>query len=234
MPFFDQSKLPFKHGAITEWRKLVLESNRMYQVLEDIDRWPYNILPCKQDIFNMFRMLHPHQVRVVIVAQSPYPGYCPATQVPYACGPAFMPAIGCATTPATLKNVVSEVSRDMSKRTNKPPRDMLLSWVEQGVMLLNSSLTLGKGCPKYLEDHSILWEEVMRGVMSKISTEFDPIFVLVGKDAWKFETSVQSRVIKVSHPVARKETSTPWMGSCVFSEISDMMIDRGDLPIRWI
>ena len=218
--------LPFKQGAIKEWRKFVLESDRMYQVLQDIDRWPYTICPCKPDIFNAFRMLYPHEVRVVMVAQSPYLGYCPATQIPYACGPAFVPAPGCATTPATLSSVMLEVSKSMSK----PPRDVLFSWIEQGILLLNASLTVGKNCPKYLEDHSVLWEEVMRDILSRVSSEFNPIFVLIGKDAWKFESCVQT-VIKVSHPVAKKDTSTPWKGSCVFSDVCDLMIEKGEMPI---
>jgi uracil-DNA glycosylase len=218
--------LPFKQGAIKEWRKFVLESDRMCQVLQDIDKWPYTICPCKPDIFNAFRMLYPHEVRVVMVAQSPYHGYCPATQIPYACGPAFVPAPGCATTPATLSSVMLEVSRSMSK----PPRDVLFSWIKQGILLLNASLTVGKNCPKYLEDHSVLWEEVMRDILSRVSSEFNPIFVLIGKDAWKFESCVQT-VIKVSHPDAKKDTSTPWKGSCVFSDVCDLMIEKGEMPI---
>lgn len=229
------SRLPYEPGAITEWRRFALESNRMYQVLEDLDRWSYSIVPAKQDIFNAFRMLYPHQVRVVMVAQSPYPGCCPYTQIHYACGPAFMPAPGCATTPATLKNVMHELCRDMSKTTIRPPRDTLISWIEQGVLLLNSSLTLGRGCPRYLEDHSVLWEEVMRSMLHKLSDNFDPVFVLIGKDAWKFEACARSPAgtVKVSHPVARRDTSTPWAGSGVFSQVSNIMIAKGTLPIRW-
>ena len=231
-----RSRLPFEHGAIAEWRKLVLESDRMLEVLNIITNFSekYRIVPDRNDIFNMFRMLPPGKVRVVIVAQSPYPGRCPATQVPYACGPAFLPAAGCATTPATLKNVMSELHRDTRKPSSKSSRETLLCWIEQGVLLLNSSLTLGRDCPRYLEDHSVAWEEVMRTVLSAISELANPIFVLIGKDAWKLETSVGTeRVIKVSHPVARAETSTPWAGSGVFSAVSHMMVENGDLPIRW-
>jgi uracil-DNA glycosylase len=208
----------------------------MLQVLDTITNFSnkYRVIPDRNDIFNMFRMLPPSRVRVVMVAQSPYPGRCPATQVPYACGPALLPAAGCATTPATLKNVMSEVYRDMRKTPSKSPRDTLLSWVEQGVLFLNSSLTLGRDCPRYLEDHSVVWEEVMRMILSAILEHTNPIFVLIGKDAWKLETSVSTgRVIKVSHPVARSETSTPWAGSGVFSAVSHMMVENGDLPVKW-
>lgn len=231
-----RSGLPFEPGAIAEWRRLVLENDRMLEVLDIITNFSnkYRMIPDRTDIFNMFRMLSPGRVRVVMVAQSPYPGRCPATQVPYACGPALLPAAGCATTPATLKNVMSELYRDTKKSASKSPRDTLLGWIEQGVLLLNSSLTLGRDCPRYLEDHSVVWEEVMRTVLFAISKYANPIFVLIGKDAWKLESSIGTdRVIKVSHPVARAETSTPWAGSGVFSAVSHMMVENGDLPIRW-
>ena len=129
---------------------------------------------------------------------------------------------------------MSELHRDTRKPSSKSRRETLLCWIEQGVLLLNSSLTLGRDCPRYLEDHSVAWEEVMRMVLSFISQHTNPIFVLIGKDAWRLETSVGTeRVIKVSHPVARAETSTPWAGSGVFSAVSHMMVENGDLPIRW-
>ena len=66
------------------------------------------------------------------------------------------------------------------------------------------------------------------------------VFVLIGKEAWKFEACLDAeqssciRVLTVSHPVARKETVTPWMGSCIFSRVSNMMIDMGMVPVKWV
>ena len=234
-----RSRLPFRQGAISEWNRSSLLTDRLCVTLNDIDNFAskYTILPNKCDIFNMFRMLRPEDVRVVLVGQSPYPGHCPATGMPYACGPAFLPAPGCTTTPVTLRNMVAEVCRDFGKtRPSKPPRDMLIDWINQGVMLLNSSLTIGANCPKYLEDHSIAWQEVVQNLIEGMSsTNPDTVFVLIGKDAWKFESCIGSdKLIKVSHPVARGDTATPWMGSRVFSRVSNMMIDMDMAPIRWL
>ena len=195
----------------------------------------YGVLPRLDRVLDMFRMIMPYDVRVVIIAQSPYPGFCPSTGVAYACGPAFLPSKGCVTTPMTLRNIISEICRDFSINITKQPQEMLLNWIDQGVMLLNSSLTLGTNCPKYLEDHTILWQEIMQDLVYTICEKVDPVFVFVGKDAWKLENSVlqNTRVIKVSHPVARKETSSAWYGSGVFSCVSKMMVDKGEIPIRW-
>jgi len=223
------------------WRELcpVLDSERMYMALYDLCIFgeKYRVLPKLDDALDMFRMITPSSVRVVIVAQSPYPGRCPATGIPYACGPAFLPARGCTTTPVTLKNVVSEVHRDFGKKVaTETPSSMLLRWIDQGVMLLNASLTLGADCPKYLEDHSVLWQEIVQDIVCTICDKLDPVVVLVGKEAWKLEGCIKhgTRVLRVSHPAARNETSTPWLGSRVFSAISYMMIQREEMPIRWL
>ena len=221
-------------SAIRCWRNIVLESDRMLQILIDLDEFAkkYTFVPTKCKIFEAFRTLRPCEVKVVMVAQSPYPGQCPSTGSPYACGIAFMPGHECVTTPVTLKNVVSEVCRDLSKTVTRSPKQMLSDWIRQGVLLLNSSLTLGKGCPKYLEDHSVMWEEVMRDILNKIYDVCDPVFVLIGKQSFQFETC---RVIKVSHPIASHYKTASgvvdWSGSSVFSSINNMMIENGDAPI---
>ena len=243
-----QSRWRYRKGAITEWRRFapVLDSERMHTALGDLCGFEqrFGVLPRLGKVFDMFRMIMPYDVKVVIIAQSPYPGSCPSTGITYACGPAFLPSRGCATTPMTLRNIILEICRDFStNKTKQPPlrrglrqeQEMLLNWIDQGVMLLNSSLTLGTNCPKYLEDHTILWQEIMQDLVYTICEKVDPVFVFVGKDAWKLESSVSqnTRVIKVSHPVARKETSSAWYGSSVFSRVSRMMVERDEMPIKW-
>lgn len=223
------------------WKKVspVISSERMYITLGDLERFKekHTVLPELNHAFDMFRMIMPQDVKVVMIGQSPYPGVCTATGVPYACGPAFLPAASCATTPLTLKNIMLELSREYQcSSSTKPPRDVLLDWIDQGVMLLNSSLTIGANCPGYLKDHSIMWREVVEGIVHTIGRKIDPVFVLIGKDAWRFDSCLlpKTRVVMVSHPVSRKDTDTPWLGSGVFSKVSDLMMQRGEDPIKWI
>ena len=192
----------------------------------------YEITPSPHHVFQMFRMICPSQVKVVLITQSPYPGVCPATGVRYAFGPAFMPNPRCATTPGTLRRFTAELCRDLGmKRLTVPPIRLLNDWVDQGVMLLNASLTLGTGgCPRHLEDHSVLWKEIMCNLVHNLSCHYRPVFVLIGTDAWHLEQSIvaSSPILKVSHPDAQS-----WMGSAVFSRVSTVMIKRGDAPIQW-
>ena len=198
-------------------------------------RSKYTALPRPQHVFSMFKMMHPDSVRAVFIGQSPYPGVCPATGVPYAFGPAFLPNPLCATTPETLKQIVAELCRDLQiyDQLQISPQALLKDWIGQGVMLLNASLTLGVGCPPHLADHSVLWEEVMHEIVYEIGIRSHPVLVLIGRDACKFDKPTYSRVIRVSHPVARK-SSTPWIGSRVFSIVSNTLAEEGEEPIQWV
>lgn len=182
----------------------------------------------------MFRMVYPKDVKIVIIGQSPYPNKCTIKNVPYACGVAFLQNPTCSTVPVTLQKMLQELYRDMGVPPTRSPIETLLFWIEQGVMLLNASMTCGVNCPEYLKDHSVCWMEIMTNIISKISQQVDPIFLLIGQQAWKFETCISSPCIKVSHPVSRVETNTPWYNSGVFSKVSHMMIDRGQNPIEWM
>ena len=201
----------------------------------------FSVLPKPCQIFRIFEMIRPSKVRVVFIGQSPYPGVCPATGIPYACGPAFLPDNRCQTTPVTLHQIGRELCRDMHiLRLPMPLPSMLLSWIDQGVMLLNACLTIGVGpaCPRYLEDHSVLWEAIMHKIIHRLSNDLsnDPVFVLIGHSAWKFEKDISSNctVLKTSHPAARGATSLPFVGSGVFSAVSIALESTGLTPISWL
>ena len=214
----------------------MLDMDRLHTVLTVLRgfRQQYEIVPLPKHVFKMFGMISPNMVKVVFIGQSPYPGICYATGVPYACGPAFMPNPLCATTPVTLRKILAELCRDLGIQTLMvPPTELLDDWVKQGVMLLNASLTLGAGgCPRHLEDHSVLWKEVICTLVQNLSLHCSPIFVLIGKHAWELERCIAAGcpVVKVYHPAARNDM---FMGCGVFSKVSKAMVERGDVPIRW-
>jgi len=200
----------------------------------------YTLFPEPRKVLDGFRAILPSNVKVVFVGQSPYPGVCPKTGTPYACGPAFLPNDTCITTPLTLRVMMDELCRDLNVRfLPAPPRVLLKNWMRQGVMLLNASLTIGStDCPPSLLDHSLLWEAFMREAIHHIATVCMPVFLLIGKEAWKFETCTGSRpTIKVSHPAARnayKSSQQPWIGSGVFSKITNILQNEGKPNINWL
>lgn len=225
---------------IKEWDLLFFEFKDRFDIILDVIilfKKKYKVLPKLCNVFKMFRMIHPNNVRVVMIGQSPYPSVCRVTGIPYAYGPAFLPNPMCATTPLTLQHIGIELCRDL--KINKIPKNistLINNWIKQGVMLLNASMTLGVNCPTYLENHYVLWEELMRKIIFKLSTELahSPIFVLIGKEAWKFQDCISTHVIKVSHPVSRGKASIPWIGSGIFTKINKILIEKNEKPIMWI
>lgn len=229
-----------ENSYINEWDLLFFELKDRLDIVRNqiiLFKKKYKVLPKLSNVFKMFHMIHPDNVKVVMIGQSPYPGVCKATGIPYAYGPAFLPNPMCATTPLTLHNIGIELCRDLkTKKITKNISTLILNWIKQGVMLLNASMTLGVNCPKHLENHYVLWEELMRKIIFKLSTELahSPVFVLIGKEAWKFQDCISTHVIKVSHPVSRGKALIPWIGSGVFTEINKIMIEKNEEPIAWI
>lgn len=220
VPLCGQNKLPFEKGAFAEWKKLWLDTERMRFLLSDLESFEqhYNILPSSHHVFNMFRMISPRNVKVVIIGDSPYSGKCNITNVSYACGPAFLPHPACVSTPNTLRQIMLELSNDLSTEITQSPYEIILSWIKQGVLLLNSSLTVGVNCPQHLVDHSLLWNEVLVDLVQQVSGTFDPVFLLIGKASWKYESFITSPCIKA------------WE----FTHVSMIMKNRDQIPIAWL
>lgn len=243
---------------LSEWDAIFPELEKpLEEICQNVKEFnkKFCVLPRPCQIFKMFEMIHPYEVRVVFIGQSPYPGVCPATGVHYACGPAFLPDSRCKTTPVTLQQIGMELCRDMQvAKLPMPLPSLLLHWISQGVMLLNACLTIGVGsssrnrslrfpnvktdCPKYLEDHSVLWEDIMHKIVHRLSNDFSRnlVFVLIGQSAWKFEKDISGtgKVIKTSHPAAKSVTAFPFVGSGVFSAVSRALGDMGETPVSWL
>ena len=229
---------------LSEWDVIFPELEKpLEEIYNNVKKFSktYSMLPRPCQILKMFEMIRPCEVRVVFLGESPYPGVCPATGVPYACGPAFLPDSRCKTTPLTLQQIGKELCRDMQVvKLPMPLTSLLLHWISQGVMLLNVSLTIGVGptCPRYLEDHSVLWENIMHKIIHRLSNDLSRnlVFVLIGQSAWKFEEDISCNctVIKTSHPVARNATLLPFLGSGVFSAVSRALYNMGETSVSWL
>ena len=131
------------------------------------------IYPPEQDIFNAFLHTPFEKVRVVIVGQDPY------HRQGQAHGLCFSVPQGVAL-PPSLKNIYKELEKDMGIPPSK--EGCLLSWAEQGVLLLNTTLTVRADQPK--SHHGRGWECFTDAVIAKLIEREDPIvFVLWGKSA---------------------------------------------------
>lgn len=165
-------------------------------ILYTIDASRQEIQPEKSEVLKIFRMMRPADVKVVIVGQSPY-------EDDRACGIPFVSKFK--DVPRTLEAIKNEIEEMYDCRIKDPNR-MIFRWMEQGVFLINSSLTVGVGkdCPKYLKDHTDLWQQFVSRVLEHVCKKRIPV-ILMGSVAWRYSACVASPALKVPHPVTRGE-----------------------------
>ncbi|QJC35396.1 uracil-DNA glycosylase [Enterobacteriaceae endosymbiont of Donacia proxima] len=151
------------------------------------------IYPKKKYIFNIFKKINFNNLKVVILGQDPYPGLNQANGFAFS----VMPNIKI---PPTLKNIYKAIKFDMPNFMI-PNHGYLINWVNEGVMLLNSILTVEKGKP---QSHSnIGWEIFTNNVIKIINLYYENIvFLLWGMYAKKKNVLITSKhlILTTSHP----------------------------------
>lgn len=114
------------------------------------------ILPSQEDILNAIKLTPLDKVKVLIIGQDPYPS------AEHAHGLAFSSLSK--KTPASLKNIFKKLESDFEGC--KHSTNVLTNWQEQGVLLLNTSLTFEGKDTKLLKEHTKLWESVIKNIFS--------------------------------------------------------------------
>ena len=180
--------------------------------------------PPKELIFRAFDLTSFEDVKVVILGQDPYHGDLQANGLSFSVSDHVK-------TPPSLQNIYKELESDLGiqKHTNE-----LDSWAQQGVLMLNATLTVSAHEPNSHKD--IGWEFFTDFVISEISKQKENvIFVLWGAFAQKKEILIDINkhyVIKSPHPSpfsARKG----FFGSKPFSKINDYLEQNNKKVIQW-
>jgi len=113
------------------------------------------------------------------------------------------------------------------------PKD-LFRWCKDGVLLLNTALTVQAGTPK---SHSLMWKPFTEFVITKLSREKpDLAWLLMGKDAQNYEKLlISGNVIKVPHPAAEIYSGgkAGFLGSSCFIKINELLCKNNKEKIRW-
>ena len=179
----------------TEWNELFdnIELNEIELFLKDTlhkDGYCYEIFPPKNDVFNAFKITSPEKLRVVLLGQDPYINYGEAM------GLAFSVPNG-VKIPPSLRNILKK----LGKYTKGVKNGDLTHWAEQGVLLLNTSLTVTE---KNSNSHSKLWKPITDKIIKYISDKFNNIvFILWGGDAYKKQPLIdlsRHHILISSHP----------------------------------
>ncbi|WP_291970244.1 uracil-DNA glycosylase [Candidatus Symbiopectobacterium sp.] len=185
------------------------------------------IYPPQKDVFNAFRYTEFNQVKVVILGQDPYHGPNQAHGLSFSVRPGI-PA------PPSLMNMYKELANDIPGFTI-PQHGCLQIWAEQGVLLLNTVLTVEAG---QAHSHANLgWETFTDRVISALNEKRDGIvFLLWGAHAQRKGSIIDTQrhhVLKSPHP-SPLSAQRGFLGCRHFSKTNQFLIQQGQSPIDWM
>ncbi|QZN94694.1 uracil-DNA glycosylase [Symbiopectobacterium purcellii] len=185
------------------------------------------IYPPQKDVFNAFRYTEFNQVKVVILGQDPYHGPNQAHGLSFSVRPGI-PA------PPSLMNMYKELANDIPGFTI-PRHGCLQSWAEQGVLLLNTVLTVEAG---QAHSHANLgWETFTDRVISALNEKREGIvFLLWGAHAQKKGSIIDTQrhhVLKSPHP-SPLSAHRGFLGCHHFSKTNQLLQQQGQPPIDWM
>ena len=186
------------------------------------------IFPPEQDIFAALNKCPFDKVKVVIVGQDPYHGQGQGHGLAFSVRKGVRP-------PPSLMNIFKELMDDVHIDT--PQHGSLEYWADQGVLLLNTVLTVRQG---EANSHARKgWEQFTDAVIEKLNSEKQGlVFLLWGNPAANKASGVDDErhtIIRSSHPspLGATKTSSPFLGSRCFSRANKALSDSGQTPIDW-
>ena len=183
------------------------------------------IYPLGSKIFNAFNLTPFSKVKVVILGQDPYHGPNQANGLSFSVNKSFP-------IPPSLKNIFKELFDDLG--IQPPNSGCLERWSNQGVLLLNTYLTVEKGKPG--SHRNIGWERFTDYVLSKLSeNKKNIVYLLWGKHAQekaKIINRANNKIIMSAHP-SPYSANYGFFGSRPFSKANDFLVNTNQTKINW-
>lgn len=200
-----------------------------FRQLTDFVRQEYRTTTCYppgREIFNAFNLCPFDQVKVVIIGQDPYHEPGQAEGLCFSVKPGVQ-------YPPSLQNIFKEIADDLV--TSMPANGSLVRWAQQGVLLLNATLTVRA---HQANSHSRAgWQTFTDAVIQTLARERQHIVYMLwggyarGK-AWMIDRQ-QNLVLESVHPSPLSANRGGWFGNHHFSRCNQYLSDNGLTPIQW-
>lgn len=184
--------------------------------------------PSETNIFSAFNHTPFNKVKVVIIGQDPYHGPDQAHGLCFSVGENVA-------VPPSLKNIFEEIKTDIGSPI--PNNGNLERWADQGVLLLNATLTVRAHNAGSHKNKG--WEEFTDAVIEKLSNEKEGIiFLLWGNYAKRKGKKIdrsKHKVIETIHPspLSVNKIKDGWFGKKQFSKTNEYLKEKGEKPIEW-
>lgn len=215
-----------KNNIKTNWKNIIdneLKADYFIKIKDCLKNNNSVIFPKQEEVFNAFNFFNIEDTKVVILGQDPYINENEAH------GLAF--SVKNNKAPKSLVNIFKELENDLGiKRTNPDLSD----WASQGVLLLNTILTVNKGSS--LSHKNYGWEKFTSNIIKYINDNLSNIvFVLWGNDAKKYKQYIDTKkhfVIESSHP-SPLGAYKGFINSKPFSKINLFLLNKKNYNIKW-
>ena len=213
------------------WReRLSDEFGKQYFIdLTNFVRQEYQTSTCYPPgrlIFNAFNLCPFDKVKVVIIGQDPYHGPGQAH------GLSFSVCDG-VTFPPSLQNIFKEIQQDLG--TPIPLTGNLTRWAEQGVLLLNATLTVREHQPASHQGHG--WEQFTDAAIKALNAYRDNlVFILWGGYARSKASLIDASrhlILQSVHPSPMSANKGGWFGNHHFSRANAYLVEHRREPINW-
>lgn len=210
------------------WQRFFRENNEIHQAIaiEIASRRIMNNetqFPPDSLIMRAFQYCEPPEIKVIIVAQDPYINRGEAN------GLAF--SVDGTKLPPTLKNIYKELNYDLDIPI--PEHGDLTAWAKQGILLLNSCLTVAEG--KSGSHQNVGWNLLTDKVIEMLAKEGNKVFILWGNTAQEKESLIDKEknlILKSAHP-SPNSARQGFFNSKPFSKTNEYLVSKGLNPIDW-
>lgn len=183
------------------------------------------VFPPQNEVFSAFSLTEFADVKVVILGQDPYHGFNQAHGLAFSVKPGIAP-------PPSLLNMYKELAADVGFQM--PSHGYLVEWAKQGVLLLNTVLTVEQG--KAHSHANIGWETFTDKVIAQLNQHREKlVFLLWGSHAQKkgqFINRNRHCVLTAPHP-SPLSAHRGFLGCRHFSQTNDYLRSQGIAPIEW-
>ena len=210
----------------SDWAHLPFFSQDLPRIQHALDAEDRVILPPEDQVFAALTACAPDQTRVVILGQDPYPTPGHAHGLSFSVAPDVRPL------PRSLTNIYKEMQDDLDAI---PENGDLRFWAAQGVLLLNTALTVPAGAAN--AHKKLGWSKLTAQVMASLSDR-PRAFVLWGNHAQGFAKHIappaqgSHLMIETAHP-SPLSARRGFFGSRPFSKVNAWLKANGDTPIDW-
>ena len=207
------------------WKTIVTKINMTI----DDDRL---VMPSLKRVFISLNTIELDKFRVLCLGQDPYPNIGVAT------GFAFS-SWKDSPIPYSLENIYTEVDNEYGTNMVKTRHynGSLKPWTDQGVLLLNSALTIGSKRDGKNDSHRTCgWDKFIAEVISFLDKNYKFVTIAFGADAKKLAEKLvlnKDLVIGVTHPAAPAGRGAPFIGCNAFVKCNELLIKNSLLPIKW-